>query len=214
LAIFYFLFQKVFSLSIQRYSLFTFCGVLAWNWFQNSLTQATSAIVASRELVRQPSFHPPILPLVTVATNCVNFLLALVVLLFVMVISGTPPRMEIIWLPLIVALQFILTAGGAYFLAAVNVIFRDTQHIVAVLLQLYFFVTPIFYDVGSVPAQYRSMYMLNPMVHIVGAYRALFIKGTPPEWLPLWIIGGISTVFFFISLRLFKNMSYRFVEEL
>lgn len=214
LFVFYFLFCLVFSVKIPRFSLFTFCGILAWTWFQSSIIHGVGVIVGSRELLRQPGFPAAILPVLAVGANLVNFLISLVVLMIVLVLSGTPLKAGIYALPFVVAVQFVLTLSLTYFLAACNVIFRDMQHIVGVLLQLYFFMTPVFYDVASIPERYRTLYMLNPMARILGAYRTSLMEGRAPEWLPLLIIGVLCAVFVGLSLKFFRKTSYRFVEEL
>lgn len=214
LAIFYFLFRVVFSLSIRNYSLFTFCGILAWNWFSTSINQGVGVILGSRELLRQPGFPMPILPVVALSVNLINFLTAMLLLLFVLVLTGKAPTANALALPLVMVVQFAFTLGLIYFLAALNVIFRDTQQIIGVLLQLAFFMTPIFYDVATVPERFRSLYLLNPMARIVTAYRSLLMHGDPPDWLPLAAIGILSLGLVVMSLKFFEKTSYRFVEEL
>jgi lipopolysaccharide transport system permease protein len=214
LFIFYFLFHLVFSVNIPRFSLFTFCGILAWTWFQSSLIHGMGVIVGSRELLRQPGFPAAILPVVAVGADLVTFLVSLFILTIVLGLAGTPPQAGILALPLVITVQFVLTLSLTYFLAACNVIFRDTQHIVGVLLQLYFFMTPIFYDVASIPERFRTLYLLNPMARILGAYRTSLMEGRAPEWLPLLTIGLLSAGFAGLSLRFFRRTSYRFVEEL
>lgn len=214
LLIYYFLFQKVIALKINRYSLFTFCGLIVWNWFLTSVSQGAVVIVASRELIRQPNFKLSILPIVTVLTNGINFVLSLVVLFFVLILTGTVPGISLVGLPMVIAIQFVLTTGIVYFLAAMNVVFRDTQHLVTVILQMFFFITPIFYDISSVPVQYRAFYSLNPMTHIISAYRTIIMTGAFPEWSPLFVISIFSVILLWIGLLFFQHMSCRFIDEL
>ena len=94
------------------------------------------------------------------------------------------------------------------------VTFRDTQHTLGVLLQFLFYLTPIFYELDSIPAKYWYVYGLNPMVHIVTAYRQILIWSAQPDWLALAIISGFILVLLPIGYRLFKHQSLRFVEEI
>ncbi len=214
LAVFAFVFQVVLPVDIPQYSSYVFTGLLVWNWFQNSLFQATGVIVSSRPLIRQPGFPVAILPIVIVMTGLVHFVLALPVLLVFLLIDGVQFQPVLLFLPILHLLQFALTVSFAYFLAALNVTFRDTQHTLGILLQLFFYLTPIFYDLKNIPSQYWYVYGLNPMVHIVTAYRAILTWGTAPDWLALTIIAGITAVLLPIGYLIFKQQSHRFVEEL
>jgi lipopolysaccharide transport system permease protein len=102
----------------------------------------------------------------------------------------------------------------SYFLAALNVTFRDTQHTLGVVLQLFFYLTPIFYALTNVPTSYQTLYYLNPMVHIVTAYRDILIQGTQPNWQALAMLGAAMAVLLPIGSSYFCRQSDRFVEEL
>src|SRR2546425_822667 len=117
-------------------------------------------------------------------------------------------------LPLVMVLQFILTLSLAYLVATANVIFRDTQHLLGVLLQLLFFLSPVFYEASAVPARYQPLYRLNPLVHLLDAYRAVLLRGTLPEGLPLLVLGVVAVGLLYVGLKVFTHTSYRFVEEL
>ncbi|MBE9127583.1 MULTISPECIES: ABC transporter permease [unclassified Coleofasciculus] len=214
LAVFAFVFQLVLPVSISHYASFVFTGLLVWNWFQNSLFQATGVIIANRSLIRQPGFPNAILPVVITTTGLIHFLLALPVLIVFLLIDGIALKPVILFLPILQALQFAFTVSLAYVLAALNVTFRDTQHTLGVLLQLFFYLTPIFYDLQNVPTGYQSLYFLNPMVHIVTAYRDVLIQGTQPNWLALLIIGLMMAVLLPVGHYYFQRQSDRFVEEL
>ncbi|MGF1482217.1 MAG: ABC transporter permease [Cyanophyceae cyanobacterium] len=214
LAVFAFVFQLVLKVEIPQYASFVFTGLLVWTWFQNSLFQATGVIIANRPLIRQPGFPNEILPIVITTTGLIHFLLALPVLIVFLLIDGIPLKPTVLLLPILQALQFAFTVSLAYILAALNVTFRDTQHTLGVLLQLFFYLTPIFYAVSNVPSGYQSLYFLNPMVHIVTAYRDVLLGGTQPQWLPLLIISGFTALFLPVGLHIFRQQSDRFVEEL
>jgi len=214
LTVFYFVFQMALSLNIPRYGLFAFSGMLAWSWFQSSLSQACSAITQSRELIRLPGFVPAVLPIVSVVTNLIHFLLALVLLILYLVLDGTGLRYSMALLPFLIALQFVLTMGLAFLVATANVLFRDTQHLVVVSLQLFFFLTPIFYDASIVPARYQPFYRLNPMVHLVEAYRAVLLGTEPPSETALLVLAVVAAGLLYGGYKIFVRVSHRFVEEL
>ncbi len=214
LLVFTFVFQLVLPLNIPNYSVFLFTGLLAWSWFQSSILLATGAIVNNRELIRQPGFPTAVLPIVTVATHLVHYLLALPVLFAFLLGSGTELGTAVFALLPLIILQFLFTLGIAYFVAAIHVIFRDTEHLLGIFLLLLFYLTPIFYDAGALPAPYRAIYNLNPLVHLIEAYRFILIQAQLPPLLPLLIIGLITAVLLITGYRLFMQISFRFVEEL
>ena len=214
LAVFSFVFRSVIPINIPQFSSFAFSGLLIWTWSQTALFQATGLITSNKALIRQPNFPTAILPVVTTMTGLIHFLLALPVLIIFLAIDGVQPSSVLFVLPLLMVIQFILTVGLAYPLAALNVTFRDTQHTLGVLLQMLFYLTPIFYDLNSVPKEFQPFYQLNPMVPLIEAYRAILLKGTPPDWQALLIVSLVVAVVLPIGLAIFRRQSNTFVEEL
>jgi len=214
LLVFYIVFSFIVGLNIPNYLSYVFSGLLIWNWFQNSMSQAAYSITGNRDLISQPGFSISILPVVPLLTNLVHFILAQTIFIIYLWIKGTNPGQSILSLPLLMLLQGILTLGCAYFVAAANVIFRDTQHFLAVLLRLLFFLTPIFYNYSTLPENYQSLYRLNPMVLFVDTYREILIDTKHPDWLsllPLWLV-AIAILYF--GYKAFMHIAYRFAEEL
>ena len=211
---FYFLFQVVLSLDIRRYSSFAFIGLIAWGWFSTTISDSLRVLKANREVIEQPGFPTLILPFVLVTTHMVDFLIALPVVGLIVVFEGHPIHLTALALPVIMAIQFAFTLGLAYLVAGVNAAFRDTQHIMAVVLRLYFFLTPIFYALESVPERYRPLFDLNPMTHILQGYRALLMDGILPDWNPLLIVALVSIAGIGVGIRVYRWARYRYLEEL
>jgi lipopolysaccharide transport system permease protein len=214
LAVFSFVFRSVIPINIPKFSSFAFSGLLIWTWSQTALFQATGLITSNKALIRQPNFPTAILPVVTTMTGLIHFLLALPVLIIFLAVDGVQPSSVLFVLPLLMVIQFVLTVGLAYPLAALNVTFRDTQHTLGVLLQMLFYLTPIFYDLNSVPKEFQPLYQLNPMVPLIEAYRAILLKGTQPDWQALLIVSLVVAVILPIGLAIFRRQSNTFVEEL
>ena len=214
LAVFSFVFRSVIPVNIPQFSSFAFSGLLIWTWSQTALFQATGLITSNKALIRQPNFPTAILPVVTTMTGLIHFLLALPVLIIFLAVDGIQPSSVLFVLPLLMVIQFVLTVGLAYPLAALNVTFRDTQHTLGVLLQMLFYLTPIFYDLNSVPKEFQPLYQLNPMVPLIEAYRAILLKGTQPDWQALLIVSLVVAVILPIGLAIFRRQSNTFVEEL
>jgi lipopolysaccharide transport system permease protein len=213
LAVYSFLFSRVLTLDIPNYHLFVFPGILAWTWFQASVNQSAICITSQPELIRQPTFRPLVLPIVTVGGTLLNYLMALPLFFVAAVLSGFAIHLSALLLPLLLVIQFCLTAGLGYLLAALNVVFRDTQRIVQVLLQLAMFLTPVFYSAKSVPEEWVFLYSINPMSVMIGAYRDVLYFGRTPDVLPLVLVSGVSLVMLVSGKRYFERMRGRFVEE-
>lgn len=214
LLVFIFVFQAVIKIDIPQYSSYVFTGLLVWNWFQTCSFQASGVIIDNRPLIRQPGFPSPILPVVVVITGLIHFILALPILVVFLLLDGVQLTPVILVLPLLQLIQFAVIVTFSYFVAALNVTFRDTQHTLGVLLQFLFYLTPIFYELSSIPKQYWYAYGLNPLVHIVTCYRQILIWGVQPDWLALGIISVITLVLLPIGYQFFKHQSLRFVEEI
>src|SRR4051812_2897538 len=214
LLVFTFLFRKVISLDIPNYGTFAFAGLLCWSWFQLSLLQATGSVTSHRELVRRPGFPAAILPIITIATNLMNLLLALPLLVLFVILGGGHITTHLIELPVVMTVQFVLMLSLAYLLATANVAFRDMEHIANFVLQLLFWLTPVFYLASRVPGQYRAIYALNPMLHIIDAYRAVLLGGKSPNYAALSLVAVCAAVLLACSYKLFSHRCDRFVEEL
>jgi len=214
LTVFSFVFRFVLPLDIPNYSSFLFCGLLSWNWFNAALYQSAEAIVGNRELVRRPGFPAAILPVVTVTSHLVHFVLALPVLWAFLALSGIPLTRALLALPLVIAIQFIFILSLAYLVATFHVTFRDTQYLLGIILLLGFYLTPVFYDVQAIPTHALVFYRLNPMLHLIEAYRAMMLHGAFPSAVSLLELTVTSTVMLWIGYKVFQSANQRFVEEL
>ena len=212
LMVYYFIFRSMLSLNIPNYAAFILVGMLAWNWFQMSLFQGATAITNNRELIRQPGFPVRILPTIPILTNIINFLISLPILLLFIGKAWITPA--IIFLPILILIQFLLTLSISYLVAALNVKFGDTQHILGVILNLFFFLSPIFWGKDNIPSQYQAIYNFNPISHLIDSYRAILLEGKVPNLLPLLIIGLISVGLVTMTYQRFCQASYYFAEDL
>lgn len=214
LFIFSFVFRRALAMNVENYASFVFIGVLVFGWFQSALAQSTSLITGSKALVTQPGFPLSLLPHVTVGVRLFHFVIAMPILLGLLWWQGMPPGWSWLSLPLLVAVQYLLIVGLAYPLASLNVVFRDTQHIINVLLQLTIYVTPIFYSLDLVPAYLRPWFYLNPMVAMVQSWRSVLMHDQWPDPMVLGCLTAAGIILMLLGRRLFVAQSHRFVEEI
>ena len=214
LLVYQFVFGLILQNQISNYATFLFSGLLVWSWFQASLLSATTAIVDNRDLIKRPGFPMATLPVVSVTTELIHFVLALPILFIVIILEGGQVTGTILALPLVVVVQFTLTLSVAYLTAAIHVTFRDIKYLLGIVLRLFFFLTPIFYTLDHIPERYHFFFRLNPMLHLIEAYRAILMQGELPEWPPLLALGLLAGVILRLGYSAFLRASYHFVEEL
>jgi ABC-type polysaccharide/polyol phosphate export permease len=167
---------------MEPYFLFFFTGLLPWTWFSSSLLEGSGVLIAGGNLIKKVLFPAEVLPTVTVLTNMVQFLIALPILLVLLAFAGRLGP-EALLVPLVVFVQLVLTLGGALFLSALTVHFRDIGNILGHVLQLWFFATPILYDVELLgDGTLRQLQRLNPMGHIVISYQQMLFHGHFDHW--------------------------------
>lgn len=212
--VFYAVFRWIIPVNVPDFAVFLLTGILAWNWFQSSLNFGCVVITENASLIRQPGFPTSMLPVIAVGTNLVNFVLALPVLAVALLLTGHPFTMALAALPLVIAVQFLFSLSAVYALAALHVSFRDTQYLLGVFLLLGLYLSPVFYSVQSVPAQWRGWFALNPLVHVLEAYRAVLIEGRSPDLVALLCVAALSAGILAITYRLFVRSSHRFIEEI
>jgi lipopolysaccharide transport system permease protein len=212
IAIFSFVFGHILPLKIPHYPAFLFVGLLAWIWFQTSLLAGTQSVTASRDLVRQPGFPVPLLPVVAIGSGLINYLLALPVMLFWIGVTTGGIPVTAVALPAILAVQFLIVLGPAYILAAVQVTFRDVGHIVEILLLPLFYATPIFY--AHYPHRFHLIYDLNPLARLMTAYRAVLLEGRWPNGSVLALLAVVGIAMVALGYWVFDKRAYRFAEEL
>lgn len=214
LIVFLFLFGTVLPLAIPHYASYLFAGVLAWSWFGSAVAAAAKSITANPELVRRPGFPVRVLPVLVVMNDAIHFLLALPILLVVATwdtgFSGAP----LAALPVVLIVQFLFTLSLSYWIAACHVRFRDTQDAVGVLLMMAFYITPVFYRAENLHAGYEMLNRFNPMAQIIGAYRAILIEHSAPDFPSLLAVVALSAVLMAVGMMIFDKLSASFVEDL
>ncbi|MBK8047623.1 MAG: ABC transporter permease [Anaerolineales bacterium] len=142
-----------------------------------------------------------------------DFLISVVVLSILMFIYQVPLTLTaIIWLPIILLIQFLLIVGLGLALSAANVFFRDVTSLLSLGLQLWFYASPIIYPITSVPDSLRTLYFLNPMAGIIEAYRSVILEATPPDYMALGLAAIVSVIAFVFGYSFFKRVEFRFAD--
>lgn len=214
LAIYAFVFPFLMRVTEDNYTMFLFVALLPWTAFTSALQIGSTCIVANANMVKKIYFPRIILPLSVVLTNMINYLYCMVIVLIVLPITGIGYSWYIIWFPVIFIIETIFIYAMCLILSALNVLYRDVEHIIGIVTMAWFYGTPILYNISVIPEKVARIYKLNPMVGIISGYRdILFYKQAPNIKFLIYdlIIGIILTI---IGTQIFNHISKKFGEEL
>ena len=202
------------SKEMEPYALFMFCGILPWTWFSASLNESSNALIAGGNLIKKVLFPAEILPLVSVLANMIHFFLGLpIIAAFLIWYQRAPDPTDLLWLPVVILVQLIFTAGLALLLSSLTVHFRDLRDILSNILTLWFFATPIIYSIKDAPGLGKQVLNWNPMTHLMVSYQEiLFYPGPIGHWKWLLATGAVSIVVFLIGYWVFDRLRDSFAE--
>jgi len=194
------------------YPIFAFAALVPWGFFANGLSQSSNSLVGSSHLITKVYFPRLIVPLGSVFSGIVDFLVAFAVLLAMMLYYGLLPSINVLWLPLFVLLALVTSLGVGLWLSALNVEYRDVRYIVPFLTQFWLFVTPIAYPSSLLRQPWRTIYGLNPMVGVVEGFRwALLRSNTAPG--PIIAVSASAAVVILITGAFyFRRMEKTFAD--
>jgi lipopolysaccharide transport system permease protein len=194
------------------YPMFALAALVPWTFFANGLTQSASSVVSDEQLIRKVYFPRLAIPVSTVLSGVVDFLLAFAVLLAMLPFYGVLPSANVVWLPLLLVLAFVTTMGVGLWLSALNVRYRDVRHAVPFLTQFWLFATPIAYPSSLVPENWRALYGVNPMVGVVDGFRwALLGVDTQPG--PMIAVSTVTALVILVGgVLYFRGMERHFAD--
>jgi lipopolysaccharide transport system permease protein len=180
------------------YPIFSFAALVPWTFFANGLSQSSNSLVGSSNLITKVYFPRLTIPISAVLSGVVDFVLAFVVLLAMMIYYGLVPTINILWLPLFLLLAFVTSLGVGLWLSALNVEYRDVRYVLPFIVQFWMFATPIAYPSTLLTQPWRTLYGLNPMVGVVEGFRwALLGTDTAPG--PIILASSFAAIIILIS---------------
>lgn len=163
------------------YPVFAYSGLVVWTYFSGALGQASDSLLKHEGLISKVYFPRLLVPVASVLAGLLDFLIAFVVLVALALFYGFTPTVAVLTLPLFAALVAAAALAVSLWLSALNVRYRDVRLLVPVLIQLWFFSTPIIYPSNLVPEGWRALYeILNPMVGVVEGFRWALLEGAQP----------------------------------
>ena len=194
------------------YPIFSYAALVPWYFFSNGVTKSANSLVGGANMLKKVYFPRLAMPLSSVLSGAVDFVLSFAVLLAMMVFYGTYPTGNIVWLPLLLLLTFVTSLGVGLWLAALNVQFRDVRHTVGFLTQFWLFATPIAYSSSMLDEPWRTLYAINPMAGVVEGFRWALL-GTETQPGPMIIVSSaVSLVLFVGGAFYFRRMERTFAD--
>lgn len=179
------------------YILFSYTAMVAWTYFSNILTDATNSLVSNRDMIGKVYFPRLILPMAAVFGKLVDFAVAFLVLIGLLVYYQMAPTIYLLALPLLIIIMVLTSLGVGAFLSALAVQYRDVQYAMAFMVRLLMYTAPVVYSVTIIPEAWRWAYALNPMVGVIEGMRAIFLntRAFPWDWV---LMGGVVSVLLFL----------------
>jgi ABC-type polysaccharide/polyol phosphate export permease len=201
------------------YAIFLFTGLLPWLWFSSSMLESANVLLVHGNLIKKIQFPIEVLPIMTVLTNLIHFLLGLPILILFIIFMGKTIQLTwwVFFLPIAVLVEFVFVMGLCFFISAITVHFRDLKDILNNLLTLWFFGTPIIYALGTEVIQKNKLLVkllaLNPMTHIIEAFHYTFVFGSLPHWKKIPVTLVVGLILFYFGYKIFDKLRDTFVEE-
>ncbi len=194
------------------YPLFAFTGLVPWTFFGNAITQSSNSLIGSQHLITKVYFPRLVIPIASVLTGILDFLIAFVVLIGMILYYGITPGITILTIPFFFLIALITALGTGLWLSALNVEFRDVRYIVPFLAQFWLFSTPVAYPSSLLAERWQIIYALNPMVGVVEGFRWALLQ-TPNPPVPVLAVSTITAIFLLITGALyFKRMERTFAD--
>lgn len=180
------------------YALFSFAALVPWTFFANALTDSTVSLIGNATMLSKVYFPRLILPLSAVAAKLVDFSIALVMLFALMAVYRIPPTRGVLVLPLLVVVMVFAAAGGGMWLTALAIQYRDVSYGMSFFVQLLMYAAPVVYPATLVPARFRLVYAINPMVGVIEGFRAALLGTRPIPW-SMIAVGATTAVVLMVS---------------
>jgi lipopolysaccharide transport system permease protein len=196
------------------YPLFVFAALLPWQLFARALTQGSASLVSLGGVLGKVYFPRLIAPLAAVLSGLVDFLVAFSILLMLMAWYGMRPPWQIVYLPAFIVAALAAALAVSLWLSALNTEFRDVNHAMPFISQMWFFLTPVIYPTAIIPEQWRWLFALNPMVSIVEGFRWTLVGGREVSVEHLGISAGVIMVLMVGGLTFFSRFERNFVDRL
>ena len=204
-------FSHIMRLPVQSYAIFLLSALLPWTFFSQALSYAVESIVGNGELLKKVKVAKVVFPLAAVISNVLNFLMSLVPLILILAVLRFPLHWTWVFLPVPMISLFLFTVGCGFLCATLNVFYRDVSHIIQIVLQAWFYLSPVMYSLEFLPQRFRGVFRLNPMLYLLNEFRMAIYYGQMPTVQSIAASLGIGLIFLAAGYALFRRYENSFV---
>lgn len=215
--IFTFVFGRLANMPLggdSPYAIMVFAGLLPWQFFANALTESSMSLIGNERLISKVYFPRLIIPVSSIITSFIDFLISLVILVALMFYYRYVPPLQVLLMPVFWIMAFLTAFGPGLYLAALNVKYRDFRYIIPFIVQFGVFISPVGFSSQAVPEKWRYLYGLNPMVGVIDGFRWTIVRGAPNPMLqgPFYVSLAVCIFFVWLSIRQFRKMEKSFAD--
>lgn len=205
-----FIFSTLFRRNVDNFPIYLLCGQLIFGFINGAGRQSLNAILGNAGYIRSIYIPKYIFVLSKVVESFVDMLFSLIALVLVMIITGAPFTPYLLFLPVVFALAFMFALGLSFILATYGTFLRDLHHLYGIFSTLWLYLSAIFYPITIVPAAYRFVFDMNPMIHYIRLMRAICYEGTMPSEKTLVIATCFSVLILMFGVSVFKSKEDKF----
>ncbi len=214
LAVYAIIFPLILRDTQENYVIFLCVALIPWTFFTTVVNQSTGVIIANGNILKKVYFPRIILPISVVSSAAINFAISTIIILAFVLFSGMGFCKYLVFYPVILLVQFIFSLGISFIVSSITVYLRDLEHLINIALMMLFYATPIAYSSNTIPDAFKNIMYLNPMAHIIDAYRAIFYYKQMPNLMNLGVLLIISIGITVVGYFIFEKLQKRFAEEI
>jgi len=208
-------FSTIFKVDIDKFYLYLIIGMMPWIFFSSSIQGGSTCIRAQADMVKKIYFPREVIPISYVTSTFANMLFSFIIVFLAILVSGVGVNLTaLLYLPIIMIIEYILALGLVFIISSATVYFRDLEQIVGVLMMAWIYLTPIMYDVDYIPESWRTLFFMNPMTPIIVVYHDILYNKQIPETLHMLQSGAVSVIILVIGFLIFTKLDKNFAEEM
>ena len=212
-AVYAIVFPYIMRVQTDNYLIYLIIGIIPWSFFTTVINQGMITVRMNAGIIKKVYFPREILPISVALSGLVNFLISCIIILLFCIFGGVGLSWHLIFLPIIAIIQFILTLGIVFALSAINIYIKDTEYLIAFVINMLFYATPILYEATLFPEKIRWILYLNPMTQLIDAYRNIFLYHQVPDLNGFIYLVLVAVILFFLGLFIFRKLEKGFAEE-
>jgi len=195
------------------YAIMVYAAMLPWQFFASSVSDSSNSLVDNVQLITKVYFPRIIIPISSVMTSFIDFLVSFVILILLMIFFRFTPSWHIVFIPLFLMIAFVTASGAGLFITALNVKYRDFRYIIPFIVQFGLYVSPVGFSSSIIPEKYRLLYSLNPMVGVIDGFRWAILGAKSSIYLPGFLISiGVMASLLVLGIYKFRKMEKTFAD--